>query len=334
MLNPSIDLSNPCNLNCPYCYIEEKDSARKLRKPNELTHAEILDVIDDLQSCGARTINIVGAGEPTIDPHFEATIESIANRGMTTVLFTNGIRFYHQPDLVEFLYQHNVSVVLKYNAISSDVQDLVAGRKGYTEKRNAALDHLVDAGFTGYEPTRLGIDIMVFQGNISEVPTIHHWCRTQNIFPIAGEFIPTGRTENGGFQGYKSLESFSEGEKARITSLLQPIDNNQRIELDKELRRIDSTFGISRSDSYAYFGGGICTQILGLYIDIEGNIWPCVARRQKTAKGFSSGLLGNVRNGDRPSVSWRTHPYIELLRRGFSGDCPYKPQLTKLQFNN
>ena len=56
MLNPSIDLSNPCNLNCAYCFIEEKNSTRKIRKPNELTHEEVINVIDDLHSCGAKTI--------------------------------------------------------------------------------------------------------------------------------------------------------------------------------------------------------------------------------------------------------------------------------------
>ena len=39
--------------------------------------------------------NIVGAGEPTIDPYFEDIIRFISGRGMTTVLFTNGIRLNH-----------------------------------------------------------------------------------------------------------------------------------------------------------------------------------------------------------------------------------------------
>jgi MoaA/NifB/PqqE/SkfB family radical SAM enzyme len=328
MLNPSIDLSNPCNLNCPYCYIEEKNSARKVRKPNELTHQEIVAVIDDLQSCGAKTINIVGAGEPTIDPHFEEVIEAINHRGLTTVLFTNGIRFYHQPDLVEFLYQHNVSVVLKYNSISAEVQDLVAGRNGYTEKRNAALDHLLDAGFTAYEPTRLGVDIMVFQGNIDEIPAIHRWCRTQNIFPIAGEFIPTGRTENGGFQGYSSLEGLSESQRDQVVKILQPISDDERRALINALSDIDTSFGIRRPGQYAYFGGGICTQILGLYIDIEGNVWPCVAKKKGFGAHAIAGLIGNVRNGDKPSALWRTDAYLKLLREKFTGGCPYKLPLT------
>lgn len=330
MINPSIDLSNPCNLNCPYCYIEEKNSTRKLRKPNELTFEETVSVIDDFYSCGAKTINIVGAGEPTIDPHFDSTIKFIAERGMSTVLFTNGIQFVNHPESLKFLYENNVSIVLKYNSNSSEVQDLVAGRRGYSQKRDMALEYLIDTGFTAHEPTRLGLDIIVFKGNVEEVKEIHRWCRTQNIFPIAGEFIPTGRTENGDFQGYKALEGFSENEREQIIRLLQPINHAQRTGLLKDLESIDKGFGIERPKEFAYFGGGICTQILGLYVDIEGNIWPCVARKQKSKNGFSDGLLGNVRNGDKSSQIWRDNYYMKQIRKSFSGGCPYKPLLSPL----
>ena len=47
MLNPMLDLSNPCNLNCPYCYIEDKNSPRKKRKPNELTLGETKKIIEE-----------------------------------------------------------------------------------------------------------------------------------------------------------------------------------------------------------------------------------------------------------------------------------------------
>ena len=70
MPNPSIDLGNPCNLNCPYCFVEEKFSPRKVRRSDELSIEETRAVIKDFHAAGACTVNIVGAGEPTIDPHF------------------------------------------------------------------------------------------------------------------------------------------------------------------------------------------------------------------------------------------------------------------------
>jgi MoaA/NifB/PqqE/SkfB family radical SAM enzyme len=328
MLNPSIDLSNPCNLNCPYCYIEEKNSTRKVRKPDELSHEETLAVISDLNLCGAQTINIVGAGEPTIDPHFKEVIEFISELGMKTVLFTNGIQLVHESWLTGFLYSHNVSVVLKYNSDLEDVQDFVAGKCGYTKRRDQALEKLQAAGFAAHYPTRLGIDIIVFKGNVEEIPKIHERCRRENIFPIAGEYIPTGRTEAGEFQGEQALQGVTKDEKDRVVQLLQPISVSERQQLFGKLAEVDRRFGIERSEVCAYFGGGICTQIIGLYIDIQGDIWPCVARKKCVGDSFENGCLGNVRKGYKPSEIWKNDSYMKFIRRNFTGGCPYKTSLT------
>ncbi|RJQ61048.1 MAG: radical SAM protein [Stygiobacter sp.] len=330
MLNPSIDLTNACNLNCPYCYIEEKNSERKVRKPNELTLVETLRIIDDLKNCGAKTINIVGAGEPTIDPHFEEIINYIHSKGLTTVLFTNGIRFVYYQKLLRLLYDRNVSIVLKYNFTDAKNQDLVAGRNGYTLKRNSVLRTILDYGFNSHMPTRFGLDIIVFSGNAEEVLKIHQWCRKENIFPIAGEYIPTGRTENGEFHGHKSLETFGKKEKFALSKLLQPIGVNERRKLYNRIKDYDKKIGIEHNDCAAYYGGGICTQILGLYIDIEGNIWPCVARKKMKNNLMQEGLLGNFRNGVKPSIIWNENCLLDKVGVVYNGGCPFKKLITSL----
>lgn len=123
-----IDLSNPCNLNCPYCYIEDKNSARKKRKPHELTRDETKKIIDAYADCGAQSIDIVGAGEPTIDQHFWDIIHYIHSKGITTCLFTNGIQCT-QKNFVQQLYAHDVTVILKCNSFNADIQDYMAGKK-------------------------------------------------------------------------------------------------------------------------------------------------------------------------------------------------------------
>jgi len=327
MINPSIDLTNACNLNCAYCYIEEKNSARKLRKPNELTYEEILLVIEDLRSAGARTINIVGAGEPTIDPHFELVVRSIAARGMRTVLFTNGIRLDDNPEMLELLHTNEVSVVLKYNSFSPETQDLLAGRKGYSSIRDRVLGQLLEAGFADHQPTRLGVDIIAFGGNVDEIPALHSWCRTRNVFPLAAEFIPAGRTEGGVFRGFGSLAGLHEEDRVKVIGALRPINSAERESLLARLSSIDRAFGIARPERFAYFGGSPCTQILGLYVDIEGNIWPCIARQRKSSATSHSAILGNTRAGDKPSEIWLKDTYVNDIRTGFSGGCPYKPLL-------
>ncbi|MBI2968923.1 MAG: radical SAM protein [Bacteroidetes bacterium] len=331
MLNPSIDLSNACNLNCPYCYIEEKNSIRKHRKANELSFEETLKVIDELADCGARTINLVGAGEPTVDQHFGDIVKHIHSKGITTVLFTNGILLANKPDKIDFLFKHDVSVILKYNAISSEIQDLVAGKKGYSDQRNMALQMLIERNFNKEQPTRLGIDIIAFSGNVKDIPQIHQWCRENNIFPIAGDYIPTGRTDNGVFLGDKTVLNLTEEETQKAFDLLQPINSEERFWLIKELDSIDNKFGIQRDGCFAYFGGAICTQAFGIYVDIEGKVWPCIARKKKINGQLQNGLLGNVRNNDSVKKIWEENIYIKSMKKNFDGGCPYKPVL---KFNN
>lgn len=331
MLNASIDLTNACNLNCPYCFIEEKNSPRKIRRPDELTHEEISTIIRDLRESGARTINIVGAGEPTIDPHFEETVEQIHDLGMTTVLFTNGIRLAADHALLHLLYSRSVSVVLKYNSRDVHMQDLAAGSPGYTAKRDDALRLLIDNGFSAHRPTRLGLDILAFKGNFHELASIHRWCREENFFPICGEYIPTGRTANGTFNGLVALRTRSEADRMLAIDRFQPLTGTDRTRLLRDLAEIDHIVDedgpIMRPHRFAYFGGSLCTQIVGLYIDILGNIWPCVARSMHSAGTMGSGLLGNVRRGDKPTDIWLNHPYMQQLRDNFTGGCPYKPEL-------
>ena len=328
LLNPSIDLTNACNLNCPYCFIEEKNSTRKARRPDELTVPEILAVLSDLAESGARTVNIVGAGEPTVDPFFAEIVAEIASLGITPVVFTNGIRIAQEPHTVDTLWDVGATVVLKYNSMNGPVQDLVAGRDGYASVRDEALARLLQRGFSTPTPTRLALDTIAFQGNYAELPAIHRFCRSHNIHPLIADYIPTGRTEGGAFFGHQAAQHLPVAARSSVSSMLQPLDCGQRHTLFTELAEIDRReFGIERPPHCAYYSGGVCSQSLGIYVDIQGNIWPCVARSRVVGGERLSGLLGNVRHGDKPSVIWRSHPYFRSLRDNYTGACPYKPAL-------
>lgn len=328
LLNPSIDLTNACNLNCPYCFIEEKNSTRKARRPDELTVSEILAVLSDLAENGARTVNIVGAGEPTVDPFFAEIVAEMARLELTPVVFTNGVRIAQEPGAADALWNVGATVVLKYNSTNGPVQDLVAGRDGYASLRDAALTRLVQKGFSAPTPTRLALDTIAFQGNYAELPAIHRFCRSHNIHPLIADYIPTGRTEGGAFFGHQATQHLPVAARSSVSGILQPLDCGQRQTLFAELAEIDRReFGIERPPHCAYYSGGVCSQSLGIYVDIQGNIWPCVARARVVGGERLSGLLGNVRHGQKPSVIWRAHPYFRSLRDNYTGACPYKPAL-------
>ncbi len=322
LINPSIDLTNACNLNCTYCYIEDDNVCSKKKRPNELLLEERIKLIDDLVQAGAKTINIVGAGEPSLDFHFEEILKYISNKNLDIVLFTNGIEIVRSHSLLDFLWDNNVSVVLKFNSLSETIQDTIVGKKGYTNVRDNALELLIKKGFNSCFPTRLGLDIIAFTGILDELAQIHLKCRELNIFPIMSNFIPAGRTKNG--EVNSSVLTKNDSTDIDTFKLLQPLSSSQKAVLMREILKIDSSFDITQYSRCAYYGGAKCTQILGLYIDITGNIYPCVAKKMVKNKVLQNGLLGNFRNGDLPSKIWNSHSYLESIRNQYTGECLYK----------
>ena len=329
MLNPSIDLTNACNLNCPYCYIEEKNSIRKKRRPDELTFDETIGVIDECAKLGAKTINLVGAGEPTIDAYFCDIVRYIFSKNMTTVLFTNGIKLMRSEKIVDFLFENDVTVVLKMNSFNADVQNLMAGKEGYHQQSMKVLKLLMDRGFNKTDPTRLSINCVACQGNVDELFEIHSFCRENTMYPMIGDFIPTGRTEAGEFVAQSAVSMLDSKKQELIRKILVPLTFEQKISVRNKITHFDISLGIPHSGCAAYYSGGTCTQILAVYVDIVGNVWPCVAR-SKRAGGFNDltdGLLGNIRNGNSICTIWNTDPYLERIRAQYDGGCPYKAPL-------
>lgn len=325
ILNPSIDLTNACNLNCIYCYIEEKNSLRKKRKPNELTLQETFNIIDAFVHLKAKTINIVGAGEPTIDQYFYEIIDYINNKGLNTVLFTNGLKFLTDREMLPFLFERNVSVILKYNSNNTKLQDAIVNREGYCAKRDKVLDLLIKHNFNKPQITRLGIDTIAFKGNLEELPLIHKFSRDNNIFPISANYIPTGRTEKGELQ-YNDSSKF-------IKESMQALSYEDSIWLLEQNKKTDKNYNIIWNDVIAYYNGGICSQILGLYVDITGNIWPCVSRSKRINNINYNGLLGNIKKGDSIINIWSKDQYMQNIRKNFNGGCPYKELVINMNQN-
>lgn len=334
MLNPMLDLSNACNLNCPYCYIEEKNSTRKKRLPHELTLEETISIINMFHSLGAKSIDLVGAGEPTIDPHFKEVVEHIHSLGVVTTLFTNGIKIANDREFAMWLFCKNVTVVLKWNHPDYRIQDLVAGKKGYAVDVKDAICRLENIGFNNETPTRFAVHTIAFKGNLNVLPAMHIFCRQKNIFPITGEFIPTGRTEKGEFVAENALSGlassgFSVEEQNEIKKLLCPLDIIDRAWLKMKISKIDTGYGIKHSNCPSYYGGSVCTQALGLYVDILGNIWPCVARSKNISGNLTNGLLGNIRTSGVETIKdvWLNNDYMIMMRKNYNGGCPYKAAL-------
>ena len=318
LLNPSIDLSNTCNLNCPYCYVEKVGSLNKKKKENELKLSSYKSIIDKLAKAGAKTINIIGAGEPTIDPNFREISEYIKSLGIKVLVATNGIEISKSDFLIDFLCDIDASIVIKVNSFVSELQDSLVGQKGYSAHRDIALNKLIDFGFNKVKPTRLGINTLLMKSNLNQIFDIFKFCRENNITLICGNYMPTGRTESSIFQGEYLLENKSKKD------LFEPISSVEYKSLRQMVLDYDNENGFPTISPDAYISGLPCIQGLGIQIDNEGKIWHCPARHQIIDGQLTSKDICDLVEETDFKKLWADDPYLSSFRNNYNGLCPYK----------
>jgi len=263
LLTGQIETSNKCNLLCEYCFRDEAGSDAKKSLANELDTDESLKIITDMVDLGAQTINIIGAGEPTIDFRLPGLLERISMSGAIPVVFTNGYKL--RESLLQKFDETGTSIVVKVNSFDPETQDNIVNRQGYAAKRDITLHNLMEAEFNHPNITRLGIDCVVSKHNIDEVLKIHRYCRENNIMPMIKTFIPAGRTKH-----RTDME----------------ISMHEFLELSKQARDIDAKeYGIIYERLIPFLGGVPCPQNsqASMYVTILGDIFECPA--QQTSYG-------------------------------------------------
>jgi len=88
-----LDISNPCNIDCNYCWFYSKhlsnppsyEFKKAMIKFNDFKH-----VVDDLSSLLTDTILFTGAGEPFLHPKINEMIEYVKSKNVKLQIFTNG----------------------------------------------------------------------------------------------------------------------------------------------------------------------------------------------------------------------------------------------------
>ena len=86
-LSINLDLTSACNYACPFCVDSKLINAGKT-----LALADIKTLIDTLHTYGLRSVILIGGGEPTLYPDFEAVVEAIKGKGIQLGIATNGSR--------------------------------------------------------------------------------------------------------------------------------------------------------------------------------------------------------------------------------------------------
>ncbi len=286
-------MSEKCPHDCDFCFTDKNKKTLSIK--------EIKRVITEISQMGARGINFLGEGEPTIDKDFFEIIEFTSSVGIIPIVFTDGATKLRDRKFVRRLKNSGASVFPKCDSLfNSDYQNSVVKDKTgkYFYERNEAIHLLVDEGFNEVQndgTTRLGFDMVLTSKNIHEVLSTLERCRHLNIFVVFTLYLPSGRVIKDGFDNslYPSVE--------------------QIIKVKEEILKFDEWYNFKHQilNNFLTFG---CVERLQIFGD--GRVSVCPGNEK---------IIGNIKNSSIKELNKTIlFNFSKHNPCSFNGNCPYR----------
>ncbi len=296
-----VETNRSCNLQCRYCY-----AGSGAHLSAELDLRVLQRVITQAAELGARSIVVIGGGEPTLHRRFRDLIEFIHAHDLIPMVFTNGLKV--TPDLADFLQRHNASVMGKCDSLQAHVQDYLAGREGAFQQIHAGICNLIAAGFTDVTDPhflRLGVSFVSCRMNLPEMEDIWHYCRENHIFPNMEVLTPTGR----------ALDTLSG----------QYLTTDEIREHKLRLLDIDRTrYGYDWLPYTPLIASGCLQHLYSLYVTLEGNVRPCAPTKFDAHPVFRRNGVYPYNAFRRPLAEIYHDPlfrYVRTIDKRLEGRC-------------
>ncbi|MFH0809351.1 MAG: radical SAM protein [Pseudomonadota bacterium] len=301
LLSLRLETSRACNLRCRYCYAESGEPL-----PAELDFDSLRRVTAEAAEMGARSVVIIGGGEPTIYPRFRELVEYAHSLGLIPVVFTNGMTM--TPELAAFLLHHDASVMTKLDSFQPALQDFLAGRAGVFGRIWQGLQNLLEAGFAEVDDSRrlrLGVSVVTNSDNLAETADIWRFCRQRNIFLNQEVLTPTGRAKR---------------------ELPDKLVSDEEIRANREhLLEIDRReFGFDWLPYTPLPASGCLQHLYSLYVTVEGNVRPCAPTKFDENPDLREGgrYPHNIRHRSlREIYHSELFDYVRHIDRHLEGKC-------------
>ncbi len=318
LLTLDIDFGNFCTLNCPHCF--RKNNKVDLGQNKLMNYDDIVNLVKEGKKLGLKSIKFLGAGEPFQDKRFLEFLRELKKLEIIPLIFTKGHvigdnnevkKWYSHygistgEQLVEELKKVNASILLGFNSFDTEIQDKMVGNvKGYTLKRNHALELLAKAGFNKHNPTKLCLAANpITSDNYDEILEIYKWGRVRNFYVIVCPTMVSGRCAK-------------EWAWHKITpSADKLIDLYVKIYKFNLEKRIITMKQLEEEGVASYAGGHPCQQVAcGMYVTLTGKVLRC--------PGDDTTLFGNIWNESLGDIWFKSENYG---RAGtFNCGCPPK----------
>jgi mycofactocin radical SAM maturase len=281
------ELTYACNLSCVHCL-----SSSGRRDPRELTTAEAMAVIDELEQMQVFYVNI-GGGEPTVRPDFWDLVDYATAHHVGVKFSTNGVKI--TPEIARRLAASDyVDVQISLDGATAEVNDAVRGQGSYATALRA-MRHLAAAGFRGFK-----VSVVVTRQNVAQLDEF------QAITDRFGAQLRLTRLR-------------PSGRGADVWDELHPTAGQQRQLYDWLVARGDQ---VLTGDSFFHLAGyGQALPGLNLcgagrvvcLIDPVGDVYACPFAIHEAF------LAGNVRGPGGFAAVWRESELFAELRRPQTG---------------
>jgi len=124
---PVVTITSACNLDCPICYVHNKNQGAYHMSVEEFR--KILDHLVRDHDGELDLINFTG-GEPTVHPHFIEFLELCHQAGIHRVsICTNGLRLARDEKLVERLAQVRARIALSFDTFEEHADAVLQGAR-------------------------------------------------------------------------------------------------------------------------------------------------------------------------------------------------------------
>ncbi len=150
------ELTYACNLACVHCL-----SSSGRRDPDELSTAEVLELIDQMAAMQIFYVNI-GGGEPMIRPDFYDLVDHATSSGVGVKFSTNGSRI-DAAGARRLAAMDYTDIQISIDGADAATNDAVRG-DGAFDTAIAAMDHLAAADFGPFK-----ISVVMTRENIGQL---------------------------------------------------------------------------------------------------------------------------------------------------------------------
>ena len=174
LLAMEIELAPACHLRCPHCGAPKRSSSR-----NELSQAELRDLVLQARDLGARKITLLGGGS-AVSRDVSEMIRFVGSQDLELELFTDAAGI--TAGFARQLFEARVRVVLKVGAFDTGARDRFTGAEDSFELVFQALRELQEAGYPSEEAS-LTVAIVIGRHNIDQVLAIWRRFRDREIVP-------------------------------------------------------------------------------------------------------------------------------------------------------